>query len=83
MSKNTHMDLHKVDVSCSGCGRKFSIHTSLNQPVNVEMCSKCHPAYTGEQKVVVTKAIDSFNRRFSAFAIKGEQPKAEDTKTKN
>ena len=75
MSNNTHMDLHKVDVSCSGCGRKFVIHSTLNQTVTVEMCSRCHPAYTGEQKVVVTKAIDSFNRRFSAFAMQDDNTK--------
>lgn len=79
MSKNanTHRDLSKIDVTCSGCSRKFDIHSTITETttVNVEMCSKCHPAYTGEQKVIITKAIDSFNRRFSAFATQADDKK--------
>ncbi|HDP70515.1 MAG TPA: 50S ribosomal protein L31 [Actinobacteria bacterium] len=50
MKKNVHPNYVKSEVTCS-CGGTFVTHST--QPVlKVEICSKCHPFYTGKQKLV-------------------------------
>ena len=59
--------IHPNDVDCTitcACGEV--IHTRSTKPeIRVEVCSKCHPFYTGKQKLVDTGGrVDRFNRRF-------------------
>jgi large subunit ribosomal protein L31 len=55
MKKNIHPKYNnEVKVLCS-CGNSFVTGSTLDMDtVNIEMCSKCHPFYTGEQKIVDT-----------------------------
>ena len=58
-----HPELHLVDVRCSSCGSQFSIRSAATS-VSVEICSNCHPAYTGIERAVATGGrIERFNRR--------------------
>jgi large subunit ribosomal protein L31 len=58
-----HPTLHLVDVRCSSCGRSFSIHSTA-QAVSVDVCSNCHPAYTGRERSVTSGGrVERFNRR--------------------
>lgn len=50
-------------VSCA-CGNTFTIG-STRELLKVELCSKCHPFYTGQQRVVDTAGrVERFNRRY-------------------
>ena len=58
-----HPTLHPVDVRCSSCGTSFNI-VSTAQAISVEVCSNCHPAYTGRERAVATGGrVERFNRR--------------------
>ncbi len=61
-------DIHPDYVECSvvcGCGATF-VTRSTKPSIHVEICSSCHPFYTGQQKFVDTAGrIEKFNRRFA------------------
>jgi large subunit ribosomal protein L31 len=53
-------------VTC-GCGEKF-ITRATQHEINVEICSKCHPFFTGKQKLVDTAGrVEKFQRRYAKF----------------
>jgi large subunit ribosomal protein L31 len=52
-----------VDVVCATCGTAFTIRSTARS-VSVELCSNCHPAYTGvEHSVPTGSRVERFNRR--------------------
>jgi large subunit ribosomal protein L31 len=58
-----HPTLHLVDVRCTSCGTSFTTR-STSPGISVEVCSTCHPAYTGREHVVSAGGrIERFNRR--------------------
>jgi large subunit ribosomal protein L31 len=58
-----HPTMHLIDVRCSSCGASFSTH-SARETIAVDVCSSCHPAYTGSARAVVAgDRIEQFNRR--------------------
>ncbi|MFL5840603.1 MAG: 50S ribosomal protein L31 [Thermoleophilaceae bacterium] len=62
-----HPETHPVDVVCATCGTAFAIRSTAAS-LSVEVCSNCHPAYTGVQHTAPGGSrIDRFNRR-RAFA---------------
>jgi len=71
MKKDIHPKYsHDLKVVCS-CGNTFVTGSTLDTDVlNVELCSKCHPFYTGEQKIVDT---DNVVKRFEERAEKASK----------
>ena len=62
MKKNIHPEYKPTTIRCA-CGEVFETR-STKQNIHVEICSKCHPFYTGKQKLVDTGGrVDRFNRR--------------------
>jgi large subunit ribosomal protein L31 len=63
MKKDIHPKYVEADVSCS-CGNSFK--TGSTKPViRVELCSKCHPFFTGEQRIVDTAGrVERFQKRY-------------------
>lgn len=61
--KNIHPDYQETTITCA-CGNV--IHTrSTKKGIRVEICSKCHPFFTGKQKLVDTSGrVDMFNKRY-------------------
>jgi large subunit ribosomal protein L31 len=60
---NQQPTLHHVDVRCASCGTSFSIRSAA-AALSVDVCSSCHPAYTGrERSVVAGGRIDRFEKR--------------------
>jgi large subunit ribosomal protein L31 len=58
-----HPDLHLVEVRCSSCGASFTTRSTAPS-ISVEVCSNCHPAYTGRDRAVASGGrIERFNRR--------------------
>ena len=63
MREGIHPDYKQVEVVCN-CGNTFTTG-STKDAIHVEICSKCHPFYTGQQKATAARgAIDKFNRRY-------------------
>ncbi len=64
MKTDIHPRFYNATVTCS-CGHTFQ--TGATKPaLRVEICSQCHPFYTGEQRIVDTQGrIERFNRRFN------------------
>jgi len=63
-----HPHTHIVDVVCATCGTSFSVRSTA-QALSVELCSNCHPAYTGVARTVASgNRIERFNRRRSLAA---------------
>lgn len=71
MQKNIQPEYRIVDVTCA-CGAKFKIGTTKKtDSLKVEICSQCHPFYTGKQKTVQSGGrIERFNKKFGANALK-------------
>ena len=64
MKKGIHPDYYQTTVTCN-CGNTF-VTGSTKKEIHVEVCSKCHPFYTGKQKLVDTGGrVDRFNKRFN------------------
>jgi large subunit ribosomal protein L31 len=69
MRAGIHPDYVEATVRCS-CGNTFTTR-STKSDLHVELCSECHPFYTGKQKLVDTGGrIDRFERRYGRRAKK-------------
>lgn len=66
MKKNIHPKYNpKAKVSCV-CGNAFEVGSTVDE-INVELCSQCHPFYTGKQKLVDTaRRVDKFQKKVEA-----------------
>ena len=63
MKKDIHPKYEETTVTC-GCGETFKTR-STQKTIQVEICSKCHPFYTGKQKFVDTAGrVEKFQRKF-------------------
>jgi len=63
MKKDLHPITQKVKFVCS-CGATVEVGSSVkDKEVRIEVCSKCHPFYTGEKRILKTGAVDKFYAR--------------------
>lgn len=63
MKKGIHPKYYQATVTCN-CGNTF-VTGSTKKEIHVEVCSKCHPFYTGQQRATAAKGrIDKFNRKY-------------------
>ncbi|HKS14832.1 MAG TPA: 50S ribosomal protein L31 [Pseudomonas sp.] len=70
MKDNIHPNYEVVAVTCS-CGSKFETRSTLAKPLAIDVCSQCHPFYTGKQKVLDTGGrVQKFADRFGMFGAK-------------
>jgi len=74
MKKDIHPDYGKSIVTCY-CGNTFETKSTVPE-INVEICSVCHPFYTGKQKLVDTAGrVDKFRSRMEAAKVlQGKKP---------
>ncbi|MDM8546913.1 50S ribosomal protein L31 [Candidatus Venteria ishoeyi] len=64
MQADIHPKYQEVVVTCS-CGNTFTTRSSRAKEIHLDVCSACHPFYTGQQRVVDTAGrIDKFQRRY-------------------
>ena len=61
MREGIHPNYYQATVTCN-CGNTF-VTGSTKEDIHVEICSKCHPFYTGEQRILKTGAVDKFYAR--------------------
>ena len=63
MKANIHPEMNTVSVKCA-CGANFETK-STKSDIQIEVCDKCHPFYTGSQgNMKKTGAVERFNRKF-------------------
>jgi len=70
MKKDIHPKYHNAKVTCA-CGNTFTVGASVEE-INVEICSACHPFFTGNEKVVDTAGMVE---KFRGRAAKATAPK--------
>ncbi|MDR2123735.1 MAG: 50S ribosomal protein L31 [Desulfovibrio sp.] len=65
MKKNIHPKLHKAVISCA-CGHAVEVLSTKGEKIAMEICSHCHPFYTGKQRFVDTAGrIDRFRKKYA------------------
>jgi large subunit ribosomal protein L31 len=77
MKPDIHPEYGEVNVACV-CGHKFRTRSTMGRDFSVEICSDCHPFFTGKQKLVDTAGrVDRFRRKYGDSYTKGAPTKAE------
>ena len=65
MKAEIHPKYDTMKVTCA-CGNSFETRSTLGQDLTVEICSECHPFYTGKQKIVDTAGrVDKFRKKYA------------------
>jgi large subunit ribosomal protein L31 len=64
MKQGIHPEYHEIKVFCA-CGHQFQTRSTKKGDLHVEICSDCHPFFTGKQKLIDTAGrVDRFNKRY-------------------
>lgn len=72
MKAEIHPKYEEIAVTCA-CGHAFKTRSTHNGELHIEICSECHPFFTGKQKLVDTAGrVDRFNKRYARGAAKAE-----------
>ena len=65
MKTDIHPAYHNIKVICS-CGNSWETRSTMNKELHVEVCSNCHPFYTGKQKIVDTAGrVEKFRQKYA------------------
>ena len=65
MKAGIHPEYKETTVTC-GCGNTFVTRSTLGHDLQIEVCSTCHPFYTGKQKIVDTGGrVDKFRKKYA------------------
>ena len=68
MKAGIHPEYHEVDVRCA-CGATWKTH-STKPELRLEICSNCHPFFTGRQKLVDTEGrVERFTKKFGQVTV--------------
>ena len=80
MKQGIHPRYQEAEVVCGTCGNTFKTRSTRKGPIKTELCSNCHPFFTGEQRIVDTAGqVDRFMRRMQLqkeAAAKAKKPAA-------
>ena len=67
MKDKIHPNYVEATITCS-CGNSWKTHSTKEQ-IHLDICGKCHPFFTGEQRIVDTAGrVERFNRRWAKAA---------------
>jgi large subunit ribosomal protein L31 len=78
MKKEIHPNYHEITVVCA-CGNTFKTRSTYKSDVlHLEICSNCHPFFTGKQKLIDTAGrVERFQKKYENFRkAKAEEAKA-------
>jgi len=65
MKPDIHPKYQEIKVVCA-CGNTFTTRSTLGQELHVEICSECHPFYTGKQKIMDTEGrVGKFKQKYA------------------
>jgi len=66
MKNGIHPEYYRTTVRCA-CGNEFETGSTVKE-INVEICSKCHPFFTGKQKLVDSAGrVERFRKKYATF----------------
>jgi large subunit ribosomal protein L31 len=66
MKDNIHPLYRIVNVACA-CGSQFDTRSTSKEPIRIEICSSCHPFFTGKEKLIDTAGrIEKFKKKYAA-----------------
>lgn len=64
MQHKIHPKYEEVTVTCS-CGNSFTTRSTIGKDLHIEICSACHPFFTGQQKMVDTAGrVERFRKKY-------------------
>lgn len=64
MKAEIHPAYAEIKVTCS-CGNSFNTSSTVGHDLSIEVCSACHPFFTGKQKIVDTAGrVDKFRQKY-------------------
>ena len=64
MKADIHPAYDEINVTCS-CGNAFKTRSTMGRDLTVDVCSQCHPFYTGKQKMLDTAGrVDKFRQKY-------------------
>ena len=73
MKADIHPKYKQVNVRCA-CGAEWSTGSTVGQDIQTDICSSCHPFYTGKQKLLdAAGRVEKFNRKFGGDYFKGKK----------
>jgi large subunit ribosomal protein L31 len=65
MKPKGHPEYGTITVTCS-CGNSWDTRSTLHRDLHIEVCSQCHPFYTGKQRIVDTAGrVERFRQRYA------------------
>ncbi|MBL6708243.1 MAG: 50S ribosomal protein L31 [Pseudomonadales bacterium] len=71
MKPEVHPEYHAIKATCS-CGNVMEIWSTLSSDILVDVCSSCHPFYTGKQKTIDSGGrVEKFRQRFAKRTSSG------------
>ena len=75
MKPKIHPEYRTITVVCS-CGNKWDTRSTMSRDeLHVEVCSQCHPFYTGKQKIVDTAGrVERFRQRYAGTKTAAKAP---------
>lgn len=75
MKENIHPEYFQATVYCGGCGSTFTTGATVSE-IRVNVCSVCHPFYSGKQKLLDAEGrVDRFKRKYAKFQGSDAQSK--------
>ncbi len=75
MKQEIHPNYAEINVVCA-CGNNFKTRSTMGEDLSIEICSECHPFFTGKQKLVDTAGrVDRFNKRYARSGATAEAAK--------
>ena len=70
MQADIHPQYGEIKATCS-CGNVITTRSTLAEDIHIDVCSKCHPFFTGKQKIVDSGGrVDRFKKRFGSRGSK-------------
>jgi large subunit ribosomal protein L31 len=67
MQAEIHPTYQMINVSCA-CGNKFETRSTLGEDLRVDLCSSCHPFFTGTQKIVDSAGrVERFAKKYGSI----------------
>ena len=80
MKADIHPQITEIKATCT-CGHSFHVESTLKEDIHLDICSKCHPFYTGQQKIIDTAGqVERFRRKYGKSSLLDRAKKAKDDK---
>jgi large subunit ribosomal protein L31 len=78
MKPEIHPQYSEIKATCS-CGNVIETRSTLGEDIHLDVCSACHPFYTGKQKILDSGGrVERFRKRFSSRTTAAKAEDAED-----